>query len=231
MKTAVVIGSSGLIGGLLVEKLALQSGFSQIIAVVRTRTLEQSKNAHPKIRWIQFDFLKWGELEMQLRAFIGQSTAVFFCGLGTTIAKAKTEDAFRRVDHDFVVEFAGVAQRCKAESLLVVSAAGADASSGVFYNRVKGEMERDVQQTFLGKIYFLRPSLLLGDRAEFRFGERLAVLLSPLFSPLLLGPFAKYKPIAAADVANALVNLALKRSASSLIVENDEIYKISKIDR
>ena len=231
MKTAVVIGSSGLIGGLLVDKLAQESGFGQVIAIVRTRTAEQTRSSHPKIRWIQFDFAKWGELEMQLRAFIGQSSAVFFCCLGTTIGKAKSEDAFRRVDHDFVVEFAALAQKCRAESLFVVSAIGADAASTVFYNRVKGEAERDVQKTFFGKTHFLRPSLLLGDRHEFRLGERIAVLLSPLFSPLMTGPLEKYKPIAASDVARAMINLALKRAGSSSIVNNDEIYKISKIDR
>jgi uncharacterized protein YbjT (DUF2867 family) len=128
-----------------------------------------------------------------------------------------------------VVEFSKLARSCKAEQLLVVSALGADKNSSVFYNKVKGETEADVQAEFSGKLHFLRPSLLLGDRKDFRFGERIAIMLSPVISPLLLGPLEKYKPVRASDVAACLFNVASKKAAASTIIDNNEIIKLAQL--
>jgi uncharacterized protein YbjT (DUF2867 family) len=229
MKTAVIIGSTGLIGKLLLEKLVLTPDFHQIIAVIRSKSSAQDRvYQHPKVRCLTFDFHNWSELSMQIEGFSRNSPLTFFCCLGTTMARAKSEEAFRRVDHNYIVEFAKMAQKSKAETLLVVSALGADRNSEIFYNRVKGETENDVQGQFTGKLHFLRPSLLLGDRKEFRFSERMAVAVSPVLSPLFVGALKKYKPIKAASVAQAMLNIASKKVNASMIVDNREIERIAE---
>lgn len=223
MKTAVVIGSTGLIGSELVKKLVSDGSYAEVIAVVRRVPEHESIYKHPRVRSLFFDFKNWGELDIQLRSFMGSGTASFFCCLGTTRAKAGSEEEFRRIDHAAVVEFARLARACRAEQLLIVSALGADKNSAVFYNRVKGEMEEAVQAEFSGALYFFRPSLLLGDRTEFRFGERLAILLAPLYSPLLIGNAKKYRPVQAAKVARAMLAVSVKKHTPGMFIENSEI--------
>lgn len=229
MKTAVIIGSTGLIGKILLEKLVHDMDFHQVIAIIRSKSsATDSIFNHPKVRSLTFDFRNWTELSLQVEAFSRGSFTTFFCCLGTTMAKAGSEEAFRKVDHNYIVEFSKMAQKCKVESLLVVSALGADRNSDIFYNRIKGETENDVQGQYSGKLHFLRPSLLLGDRKDFRFSERLAVMFSPVFSPLLRGPLSKYKPIQASDVAQAMLNVACKKSSAATIISNHEIEMIAK---
>ena len=174
---------------------------------------------------MQFDFQNWSNIELQVSSFIGTSTSSFFCCLGTTIKQADSEAAFRKVDFEYVVNFAKLAKVCRAEQLLIISALGADIKSTVFYNRTKGEMEKAVQNEFTSKLYFLRPSLLLGDRQDFRLGERIAILLAPLYSLLLHGSLKKYQPVPAEKVARAMALLAAKKLTSGLVFENEDILK------
>ena len=228
MKTAVIIGSTGLVGSALLEKLLKDSSYSQVITIVRSnQPADNQLYSHPKNRSLVFSFQNWGELELQISSFSGNSSCNFFCCLGTTIGKAGSEEAFKKVDFGYVVEFAKLAQKCRAEQLFVVSALGADKNSLNFYTKTKGETEEAVQTAFSGKLHFLRPSLLLGDRKEFRLSERLAILASPLYSPLLKGPLEKFKPVKASDVASAMLNISLKKSNASTIVSNDEIIRIA----
>ena len=120
-----------------------------------------------------------------------------FCCLGSTIKQAGSQAAFRVIDHDLVLTAASAAKAAGAGHFLVISALGADPASGVFYNRVKGEMERDLQQLGLAKLSIFRPSLLAGSRQEFRFGERLGLLLAWLLP-------AKWRSISATRVARAM---------------------------
>lgn len=226
MKIAVVIGSTGLTGSQVVKQLLREGSFSQIIAICRSKAsaLDADFN-NPKVRVLQFDFKNWASLELQVSSFIGTAQATFFCSLGTTIKVAGSEVAFKKVDHDYTVNFARLAQTCRAEQLIIISALGADKNSTVFYNRTKGEMEEDVQLEYSGKLYFLRPSLLLGDRKEFRFGERVAILLAPIYSSLMFGSLKRYVPVPAAKVAKTAVLLAAKKIISGQFLENEEILK------
>lgn len=218
MKTAVVIGSTGLIGTLLLQKLAQDKNYGQILAICRkssARPLASNPELnHPKIRILSFDFNNWEELEVQINSYAGRSVLNFFCCLGSTMKQAGSTEAFKKVDHDYVVSFSKLAKACRAEKLLIVSALGADLNSKIFYSRTKGEMEASVQKVFAEsantQLHFFRPSLLLGDRKDFRFGERIAILLAPLYSGLLLGPFKKYRPVSAAQVALSLLQSSLK---------------------
>lgn len=229
MKTAVIIGSTGLIGKLLLEKLAQHDDFQQVIAIVRSKkSADDPVFTHSKVRCLYFDFQNWTDLSLQVDGFSHNSFVSFFCCLGTTMSKAGSQEAFRKVDHNYIVEFAKMAQKCKAEQLLVVSALGADRNSEVFYNRIKGETENDVQGQYSGKLHFLRPSLLLGERKDFRFFERIVVLLSPIFRPFILGPIVKYAPIKASSVAQAMLNIATKKVNTSVLVMNEEIERLAK---
>lgn len=223
MKTAVVIGSTGLIGSLLLEKLAQEGSYGQILAVTRKPLADDSAIKSGRIRTLIFDFKDWHNLELQVRSFAGTSAVHLFCCLGTTIAAAGSQEAFYRVDYEYVVNFARLGRAVRAEKLLVVSALGADTRSGVFYNRVKGEMEARVTQEFPGQLHFFRPSLLMGDRQQFRFGERMAVLLAPLYTPLLVGSWKKYRPVQAERVAEMILNAATGKVQAEKFVENVEI--------
>lgn len=135
-----------------------------------------------------------------------------FCCLGTTIKKAGSQEAFRQVDLDYPVEAARLAAAHGVKQLLVISALGADASSSIFYNRIKGEMERQVSD-YAGKglesVHLFRPSLLLGNRQEFRLGESVAAGISRAL-PFLwrIAPLKPYKPIHAETVAQGMLAAA-----------------------
>lgn len=222
MKVAVVIGSTGLIGRMLVEKLARQGTWSQVLAISRKDT----KFDHPKIRTIRFDFLNWDHLDLQISSFAGSSTAVdFFCALGTTIKAAGSESSFKMLDHGAVVEFSKLAVRHHAEALLIVSSLGANARSKNFYLKTKGQMEIDVQKIKSKSIYFLRPSLLLGDREEFRPAERFASIAAGLLSFMLIGRLTKNRPVRADRVAEVMVQIAAKKKVANTFVENATLHE------
>ena len=149
-----------------------------------------------------------------------------FCCLGTTIRAAGSQAAFRRVDHDYVVDSARVAAAAGARRYLLVTAAGADSRSRFFYNRVKGDAEAGVRaQPFQG-VVILRPSLILGPRAERRTAEALAQRVAPALNAVMIGPLRRYRAVEAQAVARAMVRLAKERPRGVRIVENDEIQQI-----
>lgn len=220
MKTAVVIGSTGLIGSILVQKLAQDGSWGQILAISRKPAVWQN----PKVRTLLFDFTRWDSFDLQIKSFAGVSPSIdFFCALGTTLAAAGSEDAFKKIDLEATVEFVKMAERCKAERVLIVSTLGADEKSSQLYLKTKGEMEKISLSLRKNGIYFIRPSLLLGDRKSFRFLERLAIITSPLYSAFLIGPLKKFSPVSAATVARVMVDIAAKKNEIPLIIENEDI--------
>jgi uncharacterized protein YbjT (DUF2867 family) len=195
MKTAWLAGASGLVGSELLSALLLDSGLTVLVSFGR-RTLEA---AHPKLEQRLVDFA----------AFDAQGAPppdVAFCALGTTIGKAGSKEAFRAVDHDAVLAFAEAARAAGAGTFIVVTALGADQNSRIFYNRVKGETERDLHALGFRSLAILRPSLLLGNRRESRPSERAAIVASRWLAPVLK-PFAA-RPIEATRVAHAALAIA-----------------------
>jgi uncharacterized protein YbjT (DUF2867 family) len=138
---------------------------------------------------------------------------VYVC-LGTTLRRAGSQAAFRRVDHDYVLALGRWAAAAGAERFVVVSALGANAASRVFYNRVKGETERDLSALGLRRLVVMRPSLLLGERSEFRLGERLAAQLA---GPVRAWLPARVRPVTAEDVAQAMIDAALADAPPAVI--------------
>ncbi|MFZ6050390.1 NAD(P)H-binding protein [Halocola ammonii] len=197
-----IAGSTGLVGGHLVHFLLEDSRIKEIHSLVRKETgLSHSKLKEHKI---VFENLQHEAPNEHFDAI--------FCCLGTTIKKAGSQEKFRKVDFDYVKSLAE--NYTSADQFLVVSAMGADKSSSIFYNRVKGEMEEAVKNSGIKSVQIFRPSLLLGDREEFRLGEKIGSIFMRIFSPLMFGSLKKYRPIKAADVAKAMLKASVSNSSS-----------------
>lgn len=191
-RTALIAGASGLVGSFLLERLLGSLRYARVTAWVR----RDPGRSHPKLSIEVVDFERLHERRIEAEDV--------FCCLGTTIRRAGSQAAFRRVDFDYPVALARLAARDGAKRFLVVSALGADPRSRVFYSRVKGEMEAAVQSSGVPKVYVFRPSLLAGPRAEFRLGERAGLAVASLLGPLL----GKYRPTRADDLAAAMLRAA-----------------------
>jgi uncharacterized protein YbjT (DUF2867 family) len=151
-----------------------------------------------------------------------------FCTLGTTIRRAGSQDAFRKVDYTYPVELARVAVRHRASQFLVVTAVGADPRSRVFYSRVKGEVEEALRRLSFEGIHIFRPSLLVGKRTESRPAERMAAMFSPLVAWAFVGPLARYRPIKAQVVARAMVRTAREATRGVHVYESEEIRRLGR---
>lgn len=197
---AIVLGSTGLVGGELTRLLAEESSIEHILLLNR----REAGLSHPKIteKIVDFGDIKSFETEIQ--------GDYLFCCLGTTIKKAQSKEAFRRVDLDLPLEFAEIFSKKNHRAFAVVSALGASSRSPFFYSQVKGDLEQELKGLPLNKLVIVRPSLLLGEREEKRTAEDLGQKLAPLLSKLLP---KKYRPAPAREVAKTLIDLALGRPA------------------
>lgn len=196
--TVMVAGATGLVGRFLVECLCDSSRVAHVVAL--TRRPLPVEHAGLEVRQVELAALD--------RERSGHADAAC-CALGTTIAAAGSQEAFRRVDFEGTVAFARFALRAGARRFVLVSSVGADAGSRNFYLRVKGEVENALRELPLEALVILRPGLLLGDRRETRPAEAFAQLVAPLFNPLLFGPLAPYRVVRADAVAAAAANAAI----------------------
>ncbi len=215
-KTALIAGATGLVGSELLQLLLNNSYYDKIILLLRKPVEITDKKVVQVV--LDFDDLKKHTDSLK--------TDDVFCTLGTTIKKAGSQDAFRKVDYTYPLELARISKAHGANKFLIVTALGANANSLVFYNRVKGEIEDSLQQLNLPHLYIFRPSLLVGKRNEKRPGERLGVFASKIINPLLHGAFMRYRSIEAEAVAYAMMQIAQHASKKSEIIESDMIQKI-----
>jgi uncharacterized protein YbjT (DUF2867 family) len=212
-RTAVVFGATGLIGKELIKQLLLNPQYEKITAVVR-RPLNYSDSRFIEV--ILDDFSRLELVKNKLHA------TEYFCCIGTTIKKAGSQAAFVMVDFDIPLQIATMAQELAVSSLVVISSIGANANSGNFYLRTKGEMESAVRAVYKGNLKIVRPSLLIGNREEYRLAEKFSVVLMQMFDWLFIGPMKKYKGIQATVVAKAMVkstDLAMEK----VFIESDEL--------
>jgi uncharacterized protein YbjT (DUF2867 family) len=200
-----------MIGTFLLERLLA----SQAYTTIHIWTRRSFKKEHVKLKAQAIDFDRLQELRIEANDV--------YCCLGTTIKQAGSQAAFRRVDFDYVVGLAAAAARDGAKRLLVVSSLGADARSGVFYNRVKGEMEEAVRAAGVARTLIFRPSLLSGPRAEYRTGERIGLVVGSVLGPLL----GRYRPIHGDLVAAAMLRAALD-DLPSQIFESQQIRALAQ---
>jgi uncharacterized protein YbjT (DUF2867 family) len=215
--TAIVAGATGLIGGQLLQYLLNHSEFRRVIILVRRTT----GLTHAKLTELVVDF---DHLDAVGEYFKG---AILFCVLGTTIKKAKSKEAFRQVDYEYPLQLAILAHRHEALQFHIVTAMGSNAKSSIFYSQVKGEVEGAIKVLGLRSLHIYHPSLLLGIRQEFRFGERLAMVLMKAASMAMIGSLSKYKAIEAKTVAIAMVHASLKERTGTFVYEFNEMNEIA----
>ncbi|HLD67385.1 MAG TPA: oxidoreductase [Pseudomonas sp.] len=204
-----LVGGSGLTGEHLLDRLLNEPTVERVLAPSRRPLAEHPHLDNPL-----------GELQALLPQLSGPLHTAFCC-LGTTLKQAGSQAAFRAVDHDLVLAVGQRARALGARHFLVISALGADPASSVFYNRVKGEMEEALKTQGWPQLTLVRPSLLLGNRREFRLGERLA-------APLMRCLPGKYRGIEASVLARALWRLALEEQDGVRVVESDRLRKLGR---
>ena len=210
-KTALVLGATGLIGDLLTHLLTESTRYNTVKVLVRNSLTWK----HPRMQEVLFDYERPNGL-------LTQADDVFCC-LGTTMKKAGSKEAFRKVDYQYPMDIARRALENGAKQFAIVTSMGADPESSFFYNRVKGEVERDLTAMRFPALFIFRPSLLLGDRRnDNRLGERLVEGAMRLLSPLIP---AKYKGIEASKVATAMLTTTQQNLTGPHVYESDLLQK------
>jgi uncharacterized protein YbjT (DUF2867 family) len=216
VKTALIIGSTGLIGSQLLNFLLDSNDYLKVITFVKRDTGIK----HPKLTQHIINFDK---PETYKDLVVGDD---FFCTIGTTIKKAGSKEAFRKVDFEYPRQFAAFALQNKVKQFLTISSLGADAKSGNFYLKTKGEIQDFLKDCNFESVAVLQPSLLLGNRTEFRLGEKVGAFFMKTLSFLFLGNLKKYKPIEGKTVAKALLKIAQRNNEGFKIYESDAIQEI-----
>jgi len=216
-KIAAVFGATGLVGSNLLKQLADDENYLKVLVFNR----REQNYQNDKIEEIILD---WSDTEFLKDRLIADD--MFSC-VGTTIKKAGSKEAFREVDYQIPVTLAQIAEHNKVKKLLVISSIGADAKSKNFYLQTKGQMEEDVLKYNIPKIHFLRPSMLLGKRDEFRIGEETGKFFMKIFNPLMFGALRKYKAIPAGVVASAMLQTA-NNDYSKIFFNSDELWNLAK---
>lgn len=210
--TATVIGSTGLIGGYLLEFLLKDDHFDSVRILVR-RPFEPD---HSKLEKKLVDFTDEESFRLAL-----EGSNVVFCCIGTTQKKVKGDkEAYRKIDYDITVNAARFCKLNGCETFVFVSSVGANSKSNNFYLKLKGEIEDAVKAVGLKNIHIMQPSVLLGNRKEFRFGETLSKGIMSALSFLIP---SKYKAIHASDVAKSIISVTKKRK------EGFNVYKYKEI--
>lgn len=207
-KTALIIGASGLVGGALLAKLLASPAYETVKVLLRAPL----KIADLKLQTILFDFDNPDASKV-----VADDV---FCCLGTTIKRAGSKVAFRKVDFDYPILIAQLAKLNGAQRFSIVTAMGADAHSSIFYNQVKGEVEQRLAKFDFESLLIFRPSLLLGNRPERRFGEQIGGVFMRLFSPIIP---QKYRAIEAVKVAEAMLQKTVGATPGVHVFESDAL--------
>ena len=217
MKTALLFGSSGLVGGHLLNELIQNDNYSKIKLFVRS----VPEISNPKIEIIKTDF---NNLKNHKEDIKGDDC--FFC-IGTTKQNSPNKNEYRRVELEVPKQVAQIAKSNSVNSFFFVSSGYADSKSSGDYLKFKGEVEEELKRLDFSKLGIMRPSFILGDRKEKRVGEKIGIFLFKLLSPLLLGPLKKMRPIHSKTVAKAMTRAA-NENLEKNIFESNEIDELTK---
>lgn len=214
---ALLVGGTGLVGNLIADRLL--GDCRQVHAFVRRATGREDPAWHEHLA----PAADWPALARGIEGDVAISA------LGTTYRAAGSEQAFRKVDFDMVVDFAAAARAAGVRRMILVSSVGADARSRAFYLRVKGEVEDAVTSLGFDRLDIVRPGLLRGERGgDRRLKERLAIAISPAIDLLLRGRLDRYAAIDAATVADAIVVLAGERNPGRYIHHNRDLQHMAR---
>ena len=217
MKTALIFGSSGLIGSQLIKILIKTNHYNKIKLFVRS----VPEINDPKIEIIETDF---NNLENHKEDIKGDDC--FFC-IGTTKKNARDKNEYRRIEYNIPVEVAQIAKLNLVNSFLYVSSGFADPKNSGAYLRNKGEVEEGLKKLNFPKLGIMRPSILLGNRKENRVGEKIGIFVMKMLSPLFLGGLKNMKPIHSEKVAKAMLIVA-QNDFQQTIFESNQIVEINK---
>ena len=216
-KKAILVGATGLIGSDLLEKLIAANVYSEVLIIARKKIINNS----PKLKQLTIDFDDIYNHESEI---IGDDV---FCCLGTTAKKTSDLKIYKKIDYQYPLDVAKIAFKNGAKSFSLVSAMGADPNSSIFYNRTKGEVERDLKKIGFEVLHIFQPSLLVGDRKEDRLLESFMIGLMKVINPLLIGGLRKYRSIKIEKVASAMLNQAHKNLKGIFIYSSEDIVSLS----
>ena len=219
MKTALIVGATGAVGRHCLSLLLEDSDYDQITVISRKPLSLKNQ----KLRSVKVDFEQLDSVEDE--AFKVNDV---YCCLGTTMSKAGSKEAFRRVDYEYPIKIAQLSKQQGASRYFLISAIGADANSKIFYNRTKGELESSLKDLNFESYIVFRPSLLIGEREGFRLSEFMAGLLLKLIGVFLLGPLSKYRSVRTETVAKAMIEFGKKGLSGTHVIESDQIRSVEK---
>ena len=216
-KTAIILGASGLTGGLVLKKL---------LADDRYKTIKLfSRNAigvtNSKINETIGNILELENFKIDFKA------DEVYCCIGTTAKKTPNKELYKSIDFGIPVTAAKIANKNNIKTFIVVSAIGANSKSSVFYNRTKGEMEEAILEQQIQNTYILQPSIISGKRNEERSFEKLGIQLFNLFEPLLIGKLKKYRATKAEHIAESMIYLANTKTKHPQIISSNNIKEIA----
>ena len=216
MKTALVFGSTGLVGGHLLDQLIKNENYNKIKLFVRSEIIINDLKAEI----VKTDF---NNIENHKEEMTGDHC--YFC-IGTTKQNSPDKDEYRRVELDLPKQIAQITKSNSVNSFVFVSSGYADPDSSGDYLKFKGLVEEELKRLSFNKLGIMRPSFLIGDRKENRVGEKIGILTFRLLSPLLLGPLKKMKPINSEKVAKAMIKIA-NENLEKTVFESDEIVELT----
>jgi uncharacterized protein YbjT (DUF2867 family) len=217
-KTAIILGATGLVGGIVLQKLIEDEAYTAIKLFSRNKI----EGLPIKVKQFLGNILQLENFEKDFEA------DEVFCCIGTTAKKTSDKTVYKAIDYGIPVTAAKLSKRNNIPTFMVVSAMGANARSNIFYNKTKGEMERDVLLQKIINTYVLQPSIIGGNRKETRIGEKIGLFIFKIIQPLFIGKLQNYKIIEAEEIAQAMVNLANSKNSKEKIITSNTIKNISK---
>lgn len=217
-KTAIILGATGLTGNHILHKLIEDKNYETIKLFSRSKIDGLPK----KVKQFIGDILDLAQFKANFTA------DEVYCCIGTTAKKTPDKTLYKKIDYGIPVTAAKLSKENNIATFLVVSAMGANAQSTVFYNKTKGEMERDVLKQNIINTFILRPSLIGGERKESRILEKIGLVVIKLIQPLFIGKLKEYKIIDAENIAQAMINLANTKNNAGVIITSNDIKKLSK---
>lgn len=211
IRSAIVVGATGLVGSELIKLLCESEEYVSVTAIARRKLDYEHTKLVTKVRL--FDQLEESDIDF---------ADELFCCLGTTMKKAGSREEFEKVDVEYPLQVASLAKKRGIPHIIVMSAFSANESSLFYYNKVKGKLEKELASLELPQLSIIRPSLLVGERKEFRLGEKFGEWLLKGLNPLLIGPLKNYRSIEASQVALAMKLIALfgKKSPVTIYFSN-----------
>ena len=216
MKTALVFGSTGLVGGHLLDQLIKNENYNKIKLFVRSEIIINDL----KVEIVKTDF---NNMEKHKEEMTGDHC--YFC-IGTTKQNSPDIDEYKKVELDLPKQIAQITKSNSVNSFVFVSSGYADPNSSGDYLKFKGLVEEELKRLSFNKLGIMRPSFLIGDRKEKRLGEKLGIFVFKLLSPLFLGPLKKMKPIQSEKVAKAMIKIS-NGDFRQQVFESNEIVEIS----